>query len=106
MTTQHNAAFNELIFNTVSEAARVSNTEAAFEHQFEGTTADPIAVVGERDNDIYNLGVHEGAVAVLDGIHKAGYSIHDPEGVKLVPTEDGSFTKDYYSRKYWEAVSN
>lgn len=106
MTTQHNATFNELIHTTVDAAHRDVALTDTFVSKFAGSTDIPFEYVDGRDNAIFNLGVHEGAVAVLDGLHKAGYSIHDPEGVKVEPAEGSSFSDDYFSRKYWEQVSN
>lgn len=107
MSEQHNAEFNELIYRAVSEASRVSNTEAPFTSQFKDTTMEPIAVAGERDNDIYNLGVMDGALHVIDKLHEGGYKIINLDGEPLQPSlEEGSFTKDYFSKKYWEQVSS
>lgn len=110
MSTQHNAAFNELIYSSTSEAARVSNNEHDFISQFKDTTMEPIPVMpselGERDNDIFNLGVYAGATHLLDTMHAAGYSILNPDGEKLVPAEGSTFSDDYFSRKYWAEVSN
>lgn len=107
MSEQHNAEFNELIYRATSDAARVSNCEAPFVNQFKDTTAEPIAVVGDRDNDLYNLGVMDGALHVIDELHKYGYKIINLDGEPLQPSiEEGSFTKDYFGRKYWEQVSN
>lgn len=106
MTTQINASFNELIYASVSEASRVSNNEHDFLNRFENTTAEPIKCESETANDIYNLGVYEGASSVLDSLHKAGYQIIDPEGVKVEPAEGSTFSADFFSRKYWEVVSS
>lgn len=106
MTTQHNAAFNELVYASISEASRVSNTDVDFVSRHKDSEAEPIKVQGERDNDIFALGVQAGATHVLDTMNAAGYVISNPEGDKLAPSEGSSFSDDYFSRKYWEQVSN
>lgn len=106
MTTQINASFNELIYTSISEATRVSNNEHDFLNRFVDTSAEPIKCESEEANVIYNLGVYDGAAQVLDSLHKAGYQIIDPEGVKVEPAEGSTFSGDFFSRKYWEAVSS
>lgn len=108
--TQHNAAFNELVYASISETSRVSNTEIDFTSQHKGSEAEPITVMpgelGERDNSIFNLGVQAGAAGLLNSLDKAGYAINNPEGEKLAPAEGSTFSDDYFSRKYWADVSN
>lgn len=106
MTSKHNEQFNLDVYASNSEAARTSDTVADFRSQFIGSQAEPINFTREQDNDIYNLGVEDGAANLLNHLHKKGYQIVDPAGVKIEPAPESNFSEDYFSLRYWSDVSN